>query len=314
MDDKNLNNNETNESKQETEMEKMVRLLEEQKKAGTVNEKKDEPIVRETQESEIDVQSGGLCILSMLIPLVGIIYYIAKKKKTPKKASACLKFSFIGIVIGIALTLVVNFASKKFKTVSNTKNNMYVTQVDPTMSTESDDTTDEDETTTKETTTKGPEKIVSSETENYNKAIIAGNTITFPCSFDKFKKQTEFEFMYNSNAKDKVDGTTETWITGTINGQTVKILFYNSKLNAKKTTECEILGVSANTAIASIPVLNGTESISVGYNFDYLLKNMPKAEFKSDHFSVYTDKNYNELKVTAENDIVTNIELITNQK
>lgn len=314
MDDKNLNNNETNESRQETEMEKMVRLLEEQKKAGTVNEKKDEPIVRETQESEIDVQSGGLCILSMLIPLVGIIYYIAKKKKTPKKASACLKFSFIGIVIGIALTLVVNFASKKFKTVSNTKNNMYVTQVDPTMSTESDDTTDEDETTTKETTTKGPEKIVSSETENYNKAIIAGNTITFPCSFDKFKKQTEFEFMYNSNAKDKVDGTTETWITGTINGQTVKILFYNSKLSAKKTTECEILGVSANTAIASIPVLNGTESISVGYNFDYLLKNMPKAEFKSDHFSVYTDKNYNELKVTAENGIVTNIELITNQK
>lgn len=314
MDDKNLNNNETNESKQETEMEKMVRLLEEQKKAGTVNEKKDEPIVRETQESEIDVQSGGLCILSMLIPLVGIIYYIAKKKKTPKKASACLKFSFIGIVIGIALTLVVNFASKKFKTVSNTKNNMYVTQVDPTMSTESDDTTDEDETTTKETTTKGPEKIVSSEAENYNKAIIAGNTITFPCSFDKFKKQTEFEFMYNSNAKDKVDGTTETWITGTINGQTIKILFYNSKLSAKKTTKCEILGVSANTAIASIPVLNGTESISVGYNFDYLLKNMPKAEFKSDHFSVYTDKNYNELKVTAENGIVTNIELITNQK
>lgn len=314
MEDKNLKNNETNEPKQETEMEKMVRLLEEQKKAGTVNEKKDELIIRETQEPEKDVQSGGLCILSMVIPLVGIIYYIAKKKKMPNKATACLKFSFIGIVIGIALTLVVNFASKKFKTVSNTKNNMYVTQVNPTMATDSDDETDEDETTTKETTTKGPEKVISSETENYNKAIIAGNVISFPCSYEKFKKQTEFEFMYNSNLKDKIDGTSESWITGEINGQVVKVLFYNSKLSAKKVTECEILGISVNTAIASIPVLNGTESISVGYNFDYLIKNMPKAEFKSDHFSVYTDKNYNELKVTAENGVVTNIELITNQK
>ena len=56
-----------------------------------------------------DKVSVGLCILSFLIPLVGIIYWALKHKETPKKAKACgfagiagWAFSFVfGIVFGI---------------------------------------------------------------------------------------------------------------------------------------------------------------------------------------------------------------------
>ena len=38
---------------------------------------------------EEDEVSGGLCLLSVLIPLFGIIYWAIKHKDTPKKAKAC---------------------------------------------------------------------------------------------------------------------------------------------------------------------------------------------------------------------------------
>ncbi|MBQ9785013.1 MAG: zinc-ribbon domain-containing protein [Clostridia bacterium] len=41
------------------------------------------------KQDERDEISVGLCILSALIPLFGIIYWPVKHKATPKKASAC---------------------------------------------------------------------------------------------------------------------------------------------------------------------------------------------------------------------------------
>lgn len=298
----------------ETEMEKMARLLEEQKRAGTqTTREKDTPIVRNNEEKEVDTQSGGLCFLSLLIPLVGIIYYFVNKKKTPKRASACLKFSIVGIVITIVLSLVISLGTKKHRTVSSEKNNVYVTQVAETTTEKDNNKENENEENTTITTTEKVEKFVSTSKEKYNKAVLAGNVISFPCSFESFKSKTGFEFMYSSDALNKLDGTTETWVTGTINGQPIKVLFYNSSLSNKAKSKCDVVGISGNTSIISIPVFNETEYISVGYNFDYILNNMPTPEFKSNHFSVYTDKDYNELKITAENNVVINVELITNQ-
>lgn len=301
----------------ETEMERMARLLEEQKRAGTqTTREKDIPIVRNNEEKEVDTQSGGLCFLSLLIPLVGIIYYFVNKKKMPKRASACLKFSIIGIVVSIALSLVISLGTKKHRTVSSEKNNVYVTQVTEVKDKdkEEEDLEDEEETTATTETTTSVEKFVSSKTEQYNDFILFGDTVSLPCSFEKFKNQTGFEFMYNSDATQKLEGASETWVTGTINGQSVKVLFYNSSLSNKSKSKCDVVGISSSVSIISVPVLDNTTYIGIGHNFDYILNAMPTPEFKSNHFAVYTDRDYNELKITAENGVVTNIEIIANQK
>lgn len=46
--------------------------------------------VVKTEVNPIDDEvSVGLCVLSALIPLVGIIYWPVKHKESPKKAQAC---------------------------------------------------------------------------------------------------------------------------------------------------------------------------------------------------------------------------------
>ena len=41
------------------------------------------------QRGNADEVNAGLCVLSALIPIVGIIYWIANHKESPKKANAC---------------------------------------------------------------------------------------------------------------------------------------------------------------------------------------------------------------------------------
>lgn len=53
-------------------------------------------------KQEEDQANVGLCILSALIPLFGIIYWPVQHKKTPKKAMAC---GITGIVSWVAGTI-----------------------------------------------------------------------------------------------------------------------------------------------------------------------------------------------------------------
>lgn len=55
---------------------------------------------------EEDKVNGGLCVLSVFIPLFGIIYWAMKYKETPKKAKAC----GIAALISWGATFVLSFA------------------------------------------------------------------------------------------------------------------------------------------------------------------------------------------------------------
>ena len=55
--------------------------------------------------SDEDKVSVGLCILAVLIPLFGIIYWPLKHKETPKKAKAC----GIAAIISWAVSFVLSF-------------------------------------------------------------------------------------------------------------------------------------------------------------------------------------------------------------
>lgn len=52
---------------------------------------------------EPDVPSTGLNILSLLIPLVGLILYLVYHDKAPNKAKAIGKFALIGVGICVGL-------------------------------------------------------------------------------------------------------------------------------------------------------------------------------------------------------------------
>ena len=54
----------------------------------------------------LDEVSGGLCFLSFLIPLFGIIYWAVKYRETPKRAQACGVTALISWAIGIVFSII----------------------------------------------------------------------------------------------------------------------------------------------------------------------------------------------------------------
>ena len=59
-----------------------------------------------TQYQGDDTVSVGLCVLSALIPLFGIIYWPVKHKETPKKAKACGITALIAWAVNFAIYMV----------------------------------------------------------------------------------------------------------------------------------------------------------------------------------------------------------------
>ena len=56
--------------------------------------------------AQTDSVSVGLVILSILIPLFGIIYWPVKAKETPKRAKACGIAAIISWVVNILLVII----------------------------------------------------------------------------------------------------------------------------------------------------------------------------------------------------------------
>ena len=52
-----------------------------------------------------DEVSVGLVILSVIIPLFGIIYWLVKREETPKKAKACGIAGIISLVVSLILSI-----------------------------------------------------------------------------------------------------------------------------------------------------------------------------------------------------------------
>ncbi len=57
-----------------------------------------------TSTNANDIPSGGLKLLSFLIPLVGLILFISKNSTEPKSAKAYGKFALIGWILGMVVS------------------------------------------------------------------------------------------------------------------------------------------------------------------------------------------------------------------
>lgn len=62
-----------------------------------------------TSQNTVDDQvSIGLCVLAVLIPLFGVIYWPLKHQVTPKKAQACGIAGIVSWVVSFILILLMN--------------------------------------------------------------------------------------------------------------------------------------------------------------------------------------------------------------
>lgn len=58
-----------------------------------------------------DKTNVGLCILSVLLPIVGIILYFVRKSESPKEAKGCLLSALISAGVSVLLTIVITIAT-----------------------------------------------------------------------------------------------------------------------------------------------------------------------------------------------------------
>ena len=64
------------------------------------------PVANSQEDDQVSV---GLCILAVLIPLFGVIYWPLKHKETPKKAKACGIAAIISWAVSFVLGFVIGF-------------------------------------------------------------------------------------------------------------------------------------------------------------------------------------------------------------
>lgn len=62
----------------------------------------------ENKETTENKASVGLCILSVLIPLFGIIYFFCKRKEFPKKAKGCLISALVSAGVNLIISIVLS--------------------------------------------------------------------------------------------------------------------------------------------------------------------------------------------------------------
>lgn len=52
-----------------------------------------------------DVVSGGLCFVSFILPLFGIIYGLSERSLFPRRGNACLRAAIVSIVLFLAIPI-----------------------------------------------------------------------------------------------------------------------------------------------------------------------------------------------------------------
>lgn len=57
-----------------------------------------------------DKTNAGLCVLSVFVPLFGLIYYFVKRGERPIEAKSCLKAGLISAGVSVILSFILSFA------------------------------------------------------------------------------------------------------------------------------------------------------------------------------------------------------------
>lgn len=204
----------------------------------------------------------GLCILSFLIPIAGLVVFLTernKNKKTAKAAGICALVAFV-------LNLLVAFCN-----MPTVFNRMEHTLQNPISTVQAD------------------EEKQSAVWTDYT-VTVEGNDITLPCSWNEFKEATGFNFQYEEQKEEVLQSSSQknahVYRGGTYNSFTVCFS------NADGTEDgLKVIGISADILSETDIVFPGDLKIGDPADQESLTRLFGTPDDIYEDFYTWTDKN-----------------------
>lgn len=206
----------------------------------------------------VDKVNPWLVVLSVLIPIVGIILFFVKKKDKPKEAKACGIAGLVVIILNVLISIIIIISTFGLMgAMFSGLNNLEVEQSKGSVEYYNEETEayqSGSETTIGSTNSSTTENSVSKDNTNNSTKFTDysmcynGKKITFPCSYDTFSSTTGYAFD-DDDVKDSLnEDEYNTYQLGGGNA-TVVITLANTTNQTKSVKECTVIGVTVENSI-----------------------------------------------------------------
>ena len=249
-----------------------------------------------------DKTNVGLCVLSVFIPLFGIIYYFCTRQKKPKEAKGCLKAGLISAGVSIVLSLIITFVA--IGSVFRLADKAIDKAGDYTSYSEDIDFGfDEDFENNEDLENK--EKLASSEAEsaeskssttaiskngsdwkNYT-VNVNGTEISLPISYSEFSEKTGYTFKSDDDANSTLKGNYYNIVSLKKGDSKISVTLVNEGSEMKTNKECIIRGISAyQYQQAENVIFPGNLKVDMNYSKDDLISafGTPDKEYDKDGY------------------------------
>lgn len=205
-----------------------------------------------------DKVNPWLVVLSVFVPIVGIILFFVKKKDKPKEAKAYGITGLVMVILNILISIIMFVGSFGLMgAIFSGLNNLEVEQSKGSVEYYNEETEayqSGSETTIGSTNSSTTENSVSKDNTNNSTKFTDysmcynGKKITFPCSYDTFSSTTGYAFD-DDDVKDSLnEDEYNTYQLGGGNA-TVVITLANTTNQTKSVKECTVIGVTIENSI-----------------------------------------------------------------
>lgn len=276
-----------------------------------------------TVQQPEDRTNVGLCILSVFVPLFGIIYYFCTRQKKPKEAKGCLKASLISAGVSIVLSIIITMVTiGSIFHLANKAIDNGVGSYSITFGDDAEDFTTDGDFKIKMPVVDGEPEVSSSEVDsnwkNYTVSV-AGNNITLPISYSDFTKKTGYAFVSDDDANSTLKGNYYNIVTLKNGDKKLHATIVNENKDMKTLKECTIKGISAyNNQNSEDVIFAGNLKAGMEYSKESLISvfGTPSKEYDKEGYYTATyyedyDRYYSQrsFSVTICKGIITDIQI-----
>ena len=200
-----------------------------------------------------DKTNVGLCILSVFVPLFGIIYYFCTRQKKPREAKGCLKAGLISAGVSILLSIIItcvtvggifHIANKAIDEAGD-----YSAQTDDyDFSFDSDLTDEDDDLSVSEDSSSKSEAVPTDNMDNNwknYKVSVNGTEISLPISYSDFTAKTGYVFKSEDDANSTLKKNYYNIVTLENGNSNVQVSIVNDGNEMKTQKDCKIMGISS---------------------------------------------------------------------
>lgn len=200
-----------------------------------------------------DKVNVGFAILSVLVPIAGIIIYFCQKKEKPRSAKACGVIGTIMIVINLIISIatfalsgsVINKSLDFAKDAASGNDSSYSESYDIDVS---DDTNSDDasENTTSSSTTTASNTTIDNSSTFWTKGVVVhgSNEITLPVSYKDFSSKTGYTFKDSQDLSQTLKSNYYLNATLSNGKKSINVQLINNSKDVATLDKCDIVGVT----------------------------------------------------------------------